>query len=74
MLHNSLQVRVTEVAPQARASAVSLHAFHFFFGQALGPLLMGAIRWSFGLEAGLLLAACGLLALGLVMGRRTESA
>lgn len=74
MLHNSLQVRVTEVAPQARASAVSLHAFHFFLGQAMGPPLMGAIRWGFGLEAGLLLAACGLLALGLVMGRRTESA
>lgn len=74
MLHNSLQVRVTEVAPQARASAVSLHAFHFFLGQALGPPLMGVIRWATGLEAGLLLAACGLLALGLVMGRRRESA
>jgi predicted MFS family arabinose efflux permease len=74
MLHNSLQVRVTEVAPQARASAVSLHAFHFFMGQAMGPPLMGAIRWAFGLEAGLLLAACGLLALGLFMGRRRETA
>jgi predicted MFS family arabinose efflux permease len=74
MLHNSLQTRVTEVAPQARASAVSLHAFHFFLGQAMGPPLMGAIRWGFGLEAGLLLAACGLVLLGLVMGRRRESA
>jgi predicted MFS family arabinose efflux permease len=73
MLHNSLQTRVTEVAPQARASAVSLHAFHFFLGQAMGPPLMGAIRWGFGLEAGLLLAACGLLLLGLVMGRRQET-
>jgi predicted MFS family arabinose efflux permease len=74
MLHNSLQTRVTEVAPQARASAVSLHAFHFFLGQAMGPPLMGAIRWGFGLEAGLLLAACGLVLLGLVMGRRRKSA
>jgi hypothetical protein len=40
----------------------------------MGPPLMGAIRWGFGLEAGLLLAACGLVLLGLVMGRRRESA
>ena len=36
MLHNTFQVQVTEVAPTARASAVSLHAFSFFCGQALG--------------------------------------
>ena len=30
------QTQVTEVAPQARASAVALHAFSFFCGQALG--------------------------------------
>jgi predicted MFS family arabinose efflux permease len=74
MLHNSLQTRVTEVAPQMRASAVALHAFHFFAGQAAGPILMGAARAGIGFTAGLLLAAAGLVLLGLVMRRRSEAA
>ena len=41
MLHNTFQAQVTEVAPKARASAVALHAFSFFCGQALGVVLMG---------------------------------
>ena len=32
---------VTELAPSARASAFSLHAFSFFMGQALGPMVYG---------------------------------
>ncbi len=36
MLHNSFQTQVTEVAPQARGSAVALHAFSFFSGQQSG--------------------------------------
>lgn len=70
MLHNSLQTRVTEIAPQARGSATALHAFHFFMGQAAGPPLMGLARATVGLEVGLVLAAIGLLTLGLLMGRR----
>ena len=41
LLHNSVQTEVTELAPSARASAFSLHAFSFFLGQALGPMLYG---------------------------------
>jgi DHA1 family inner membrane transport protein len=62
MLHNSFQTQVTEVAPQARASAVALHAFSFFVGQSLGVILVGvALR-----AAGLLptMALCALLILG----------
>lgn len=70
MLHNSLQTRVTEVAPQARGSATALHAFHFFLGQAAGPPVMGLARATVGLEAGLVVAAIGLLVLGFVMGRQ----
>lgn len=70
MLHNSLQTRVTEVAPQARGSATALHAFHFFIGQAAGPVLMGAARATVGLEVGLVVAAAGLLVLGFAIGRR----
>jgi predicted MFS family arabinose efflux permease len=38
MMHGSLQAVVTEVAPTRRGTAVSLHAFFFIFGQAVGPL------------------------------------
>ncbi|MGE0698792.1 MAG: MFS transporter, partial [Hyphomicrobiaceae bacterium] len=39
MIHNSIQTQVTELAPEARGSAVALHAFSFFLGQAFGPVL-----------------------------------
>lgn len=41
-IHNSLQTQATELAPQNRGAAVSLHAFFFFIGQALGPLFYAA--------------------------------
>ncbi len=40
-LHGSLQVFSSELAPEARASALSLHAFCFFMGQAVGPIVYG---------------------------------
>jgi predicted MFS family arabinose efflux permease len=41
MLHNSLQTKATELAPTARGSAIALHAFFFFLGQAIGPVIFG---------------------------------
>jgi MFS transporter, YNFM family, putative membrane transport protein len=41
MLHNTLQTRATEMAPEARGSAVSAFAFCLFLGQALGVAVMG---------------------------------
>jgi predicted MFS family arabinose efflux permease len=42
-MHGTLQTRATELAPEARGTAVSLFAFFFFMGQATGPQLLGAI-------------------------------
>jgi hypothetical protein len=39
MLHNSIQTEVVELAPGARSSAYSVHAFSFFTGQACGPVV-----------------------------------
>lgn len=39
--HGSLQVFSSDLAPEARASALSLHAFCFFMGQAVGPIIYG---------------------------------
>lgn len=41
MIHNSIQVRASEISPTARASGLAMHSFSFFIGQALGPALMG---------------------------------
>ena len=45
MLHNTLQTRATEMAPEARGSAVSAFAFCLFMGQTLGVSTIG-----FGVE------------------------
>ncbi|TDR94786.1 MFS transporter [Enterovirga rhinocerotis] len=68
MLHNSFQTQITEMVPTARASAVSLHAFGFFIGQALGPVLFGLVLASQGRATALIACACGLVVLGLTAG------
>ncbi|MGY2049509.1 MFS transporter [Methylobacterium sp. JK268] len=70
MLHNTYQVQVTEVAPGARASAVSLHAFSFFCGQALGVAVVGAGLTALGQFGALALCAATILALGLATAWR----
>jgi predicted MFS family arabinose efflux permease len=70
MVHNTIQTRVTEVAPEARGSAVALHAFHFWVGQSLGPVAVGLASGLLGAGAAFALAGLGMLALGLRLGRR----
>jgi predicted MFS family arabinose efflux permease len=41
MLHGSLQIFSSELSQDARASAMSLHAFCFFMGQTVGPIAYG---------------------------------
>ena len=41
MLHGSLQVFSSELSVEARATALSLHAFFFFMGQTVGPIAYG---------------------------------
>jgi predicted MFS family arabinose efflux permease len=64
MIHNSLQTQASELAPSARGSALSLHAFSFFLGQAVGPPLFGLGYAAFGFEPTLILAAAVIAALG----------
>ncbi len=65
MMHNTFQAQVTEVAPGARASAVALHAFSFFCGQALGVVLMGFGLRHLGLTISTAIAAVVILGVGL---------
>jgi predicted MFS family arabinose efflux permease len=61
MMHNTLQTRVTEVAPQARALSVSWHALSFFLGQASGPVIFGALFFAFGATPAILAFAVTVL-------------
>jgi predicted MFS family arabinose efflux permease len=70
MIHNAIQTRATELAPQARGSAMSLHAFAFFGGQSLGPIAYGLGAMVFGLPVTLGLAAGAIMVLALLLARR----
>ena len=67
LLHNSIQTEAVDLAPGARQSAYSLHAFSFFTGQACGPPLFGASLALTGATPALLVNALVLAATGLVM-------
>jgi predicted MFS family arabinose efflux permease len=69
LLHNSVQTEVTELAPSARASAFSLHAFSFFMGQALGPMVYGLTLPIFGATTSFVLGAAILAATGVTASR-----
>jgi hypothetical protein len=63
LLHNPIQTEVSELSPNARASAFSLHSFFFYVGQALGPILYASGAHSIGLQTSLLVgqpASCSL--------------
>jgi predicted MFS family arabinose efflux permease len=64
MLHNSIQVRVTEVAPKARGSAMALHACSFFLGQSLGPAVLGVAQARVGTLPSLAVCAAGIVLVG----------
>ncbi|SNT14083.1 Predicted arabinose efflux permease, MFS family [Tardiphaga sp. OK246] len=64
MLHGSLQIFSTELSQEARASAMSLHAFCFFMGQSVGPIAYGFGLAHAGKMPTLLLSAAIVFALG----------
>ena len=48
MLHGVIQIYASELAPAARGSAMALHSFFYFLGQAAGLIIYGS-----GLEIGI---------------------
>ena len=73
LLHNPVQTEVSELAPTARASAYSLHAFMFYVGQATGPALYGLGLHTIGLAHTFLVTAVCLCVTGLTAFRRLRS-
>jgi len=63
MLHNTLQVHATEMAPEARGAGVSFFAFCLFLGQAAGVGFFGWAVERFGYAGPLAVAGASLLVL-----------
>ncbi len=72
MLHNTLQTQATEMAPEARGSAVSAFAFSMFLSQALGVWLAGLTVGRSGYAPIFVTAGLGLLGLAVWFARRVE--
>ncbi len=64
MLHNTLQTKATEMAPQARGAAVSFFAFCLFLGQAAGVAVFGPAIGTLGYRVMFCFAGGSLLVLG----------
>jgi predicted MFS family arabinose efflux permease len=66
MLHGTIHVYVTELAPQARAASTAVHSSFFFFGQSIGPIYYGlAFGWVHPLAA-LSVGAAAVMAVGVM--------
>ncbi len=73
-LHSGIQTQVSEAVPEARSSAVALHASSFFLGYATSPVLMEHAIRVVGVTAVLWSAAAILVVAGLVTARLLQRA
>ena len=69
MFHNTMQVNATQMAPQARGTAVSLFASALFVGQSIGVLLAAALVERMGSSWVILLGALVLVGVGSYFAR-----
>ena len=69
MMHNTLQINATQMAPERRGAAVAAFASCFFLGQSLGVAASGALFHSAGTPPLLAAAGCLLLLIGLRFAR-----
>jgi len=72
MLHNTLQVNATQMAPGARGSAVSLFALCLFSGQSVGVWLAAKVVDAYGTAPVFAAVSLGLALLGWDFRRRLK--
>ena len=70
MLHNTLQTNATQMSPEARGTAVAIFSSALYLGQTLGVAINGIIFDRFTAVPVFVIAAIGLLALGLWFARQ----
>ena len=61
MLHNTLQINATQMAPERRGAAVAAFAASYFIGQSAGIALTGALIPSIGTSGVILMGAGGVI-------------
>jgi predicted MFS family arabinose efflux permease len=59
MLHNTLQINATQMAPERRGAAVAAFAAAYFIGQSAGIAVQGLLLPSIGTSGVILLGAAG---------------
>jgi YNFM family putative membrane transporter len=69
MLHNTLQLKATEMAPESRGSALALYSSGWALGQSAGVAAMSLAISLAGYRSSAIAAAVGYLLLGLWMRR-----
>jgi predicted MFS family arabinose efflux permease len=71
-MHNTLQTRATELAPQARATALALFSMNWAGGQAIGALVMSLGIRFVGYAPMIALFAIAFMAFSLVLRRHLD--
>jgi predicted MFS family arabinose efflux permease len=71
LMHSCIMIEMSELAPEARGTAVAGHAFSFYVGNALGPVLFGLSVTMIGpsftiLTSALIMALVGILTVRLL--------
>jgi predicted MFS family arabinose efflux permease len=69
MLHNTLQINATQMAPQRRGAAVSAFASSFYLGQSAGVAAAGVLVAQLDTGSVIALGALGVLAVALAFSR-----
>lgn len=73
MLHNTLQINATQMAPERRGAAVSAFASCFFLGQSVGVGLAGLVVEAIGTANVLVIGGIGVLFVALRFGSRLKA-
>jgi predicted MFS family arabinose efflux permease len=73
MLHNTLQINATQMAPERRGAAVSAFASCFFLGQSVGVGIAGMLVERLGTSNVMIIGAAGVLAVALRFGARLKA-
>jgi predicted MFS family arabinose efflux permease len=72
MLHNTLQINATQMAPERRGAAVSAFAACFFLGQSVGVGILGRVVEQIGTMSVMLIGALGVLVISLRFSARLK--
>ncbi len=73
MLHNTLQINATQMAPERRGAAVSAFASCFFLGQSIGVGIDGMLVERIGTANVMVIGGIGVLAVALRFSKKLKS-